>query len=155
MRCMMFMTEVKNIYCIFPKHAARERIGSLEINDEQIDLLLSSQKSLPVLKRATSNSDKSNGNLKSNYNLKYAIDSREIEIETLELTEIQGNFYIILLSFNRESNTNFISLASATSFEILFYKEKVKKITNIRAKGDVLVIEYNGRVVSYLISVYD
>lgn len=149
------MTEVKNIYYLFPK-PSRDRIGSLEVGEEKIELMLTPQRSIPSHKRQLSGSlERSSSNLKSSYNLKYAIDSREIEIETLDVTEIGGSYYIILLSFNKESNTYFISLASAITFEILFYKEKTRKIQNVCAKGDVLIVEYTGRVVRRIISIQD
>ena len=146
------MTEAKNIYYLFPK-PNRNRIGSLEIGDEKIELMLTPPRSVGGNKRQLSGTlDRSSSNFKSNYNLKYAIDSREIEIETLDVTEINGSYYIVLLSFNKESNTYFISLASALTFEILFYKEKSRKIQNVCAKGDILIVKYIGRVVRGIIS---
>lgn len=56
-------------------------------------------------KQSTGSFGKSWEIFKSNYDLKYAINSWEIEIETIEMVNIQGIHYVIILSINWETNS--------------------------------------------------
>lgn len=144
------MTESKRIFSINSKKCLEnkkvEQKEELVVRDsEEINLYNSlSRSKLPELEFGQKN---------STFNIQSFIAIKEIEWKIIDITEIGGCFYIVLVSFNRLTNLSHINIIKENSSEIVLYKEHSRLINNFCVQKNLLVVEAFQKIIGGLKSI--
>ena len=164
-RSVIFMNEKKNLF-IYVNSEEKESISEQEIKHELItensspsltfkrSRELSSLMSIDSYNNLSQNKEGSlNSPTTPTIIIKYNTSIAQTDIILVESTQINTINYLLVLSHNKSSNSYFMSISNPITLEVLFYKERLRKIQCTKVKGSLLLTQAKGVITSFIKSV--